>query len=785
MQSKADAFAATARRPCSTCCCGCCRRWSRPPSAPIGAIDKLTVISTDGASSLTKTVAVERGPGPAARHRPHRRRPDPAARPARRCAPRNARRHGGTASATRHGPATVRRTTRGRHREGRRRRQAGRARRRPTRLRRCRPGSSACGHASSIWTRRLSSHAVRRSHRAGSRRTTTCGRSSARPWLPAPARGPAAQPARRRLVPGRPGQQRVLQPGAARPARSRSPPRSRCCCCRTPLLGPFVGVFLDRWSRRNSLFVANRPGRAGHAGRLISVWHGRRGRAASSCPRSCVVALNRFFLAGLSAAQPHVVEQDRLVTANSFATTAGTRHLRRRPRQRRRRLPLARHRRCTRTPWSPRCAVIGYGSRPRWPLVSFRADALGPDDADRPTQHRARRALADTARGHGRRRPPPGRTARPPRPCWSSRPCTAALYGVLAITMLLLYRNYYSAGDAGGVDDRAAAGRRRRRRSARCSPPSSRRRLTRRIGGWRWVIVLRVALAVVDPGARPAVRRRAHGRGRRSWSASPRRASRSSRTPRCRSRSRTTTAAGSSASTTPRSTCCSWSACSSAPLVAADRRARARRSMIAIGVGYAVLALWYGLRHRRTHPHRRSDDRPIAAAGVVAGQTPCSAAQRSSSATASSWSSGPRSSRSSLRYRQASPDQRTRRQAEQLHDRVAVEVGPDPGQVLLGRDPGDPLLQRVVVGRELGRLAPVAGGAVRAGQLVQPGQQRTGVGDVAAHRRVGPLAPAVPVEAQVQRDQLGDVGDDVLRDSAAPSSAAGSAGRRPPRGGGS
>ena len=45
---------------------------------------------------------------------------------------------------------------------------------------------------------------------------------------------------------------------------------------------------------------------------------------------------------------------------------------------------------------------------------------------------------------------------------------------------------------------------------------------------------------------------------------------------------------------------------------------------------------------------------------------------------------------------------------------------------------------------------------------MQPGQQRPGVGDVPAHRRVGPLAPAVAVEAQVQEDQPGDVLDDVL-----------------------
>ncbi len=48
-------------------------------SAPIGAIDKMTVISTDGASSLTKSVAGERRPGSPARQRPHRHRPGRAA----------------------------------------------------------------------------------------------------------------------------------------------------------------------------------------------------------------------------------------------------------------------------------------------------------------------------------------------------------------------------------------------------------------------------------------------------------------------------------------------------------------------------------------------------------------------------------------------------------------------------------------------------------------------------------------------------------------------------------
>ena len=77
--------------------------------------------------------------------------------------------------------------------------------------------------------------------------------------------------------------------------------------------------------------------------------------------------------------------------------------------------------------------------------------------------------------------------------------------------------------------------------------------------------------------------------------------------------------------------------------------------------------------------------------------------------------------------------------------------------------PGDPLLEVVVRVRQRRRPPLVAGRAVRAHQLVQPVQQRPGVGHVAADRRVGPLPAAVAVEAQVQHDQPGDVLDDVLR----------------------
>ncbi|WP_405584126.1 MFS transporter [Streptomyces sp. NBC_01190] len=89
------------------------------------------------------------------------------------------------------------------------------------------------------------------------------------------------------------------------------------------LLGPFTGVLLDRWRRRQVLLHCN----------LL--------RAVLSCGTAVLILLqvpdwlfylsalsvtgvNRFVLAGLSAALPRVVAADRLVTANSLVPTAGT-----------------------------------------------------------------------------------------------------------------------------------------------------------------------------------------------------------------------------------------------------------------------------------------------------------------------------------------------------------------------------------------------------------------------------------------------------------------------------
>jgi hypothetical protein len=88
------------------------------------------------------------------------------------------------------------------------------------------------------------------------------------------------------------------------------------------LIGPFAGVFIDRWSRRQilvwsavlrSVFVAL-------TATLMAL--GDRG-APLYVAVLLVLGVNRFFLSSLSAALPHVVAEDKLVMANSVSPTAG------------------------------------------------------------------------------------------------------------------------------------------------------------------------------------------------------------------------------------------------------------------------------------------------------------------------------------------------------------------------------------------------------------------------------------------------------------------------------
>ncbi|MFD5699341.1 MFS transporter [Streptomyces lasiicapitis] len=89
------------------------------------------------------------------------------------------------------------------------------------------------------------------------------------------------------------------------------------------LVGPFAGVLLDRWRRRQVLLYGNVL-RAALASVTAVLMLSGSPDWLFFASALCVTAVNRFVLAGLSAALPRVVDADRLVIANSLSPTAGT-----------------------------------------------------------------------------------------------------------------------------------------------------------------------------------------------------------------------------------------------------------------------------------------------------------------------------------------------------------------------------------------------------------------------------------------------------------------------------
>jgi MFS family permease len=89
------------------------------------------------------------------------------------------------------------------------------------------------------------------------------------------------------------------------------------------VVGPFAGVLLDRWRRRQIMLVANliRTGLVLVVAALVV--RGSVGLTLSLLVLACL-SVNRFFLAGLGASLPHVVPARELVMANAVAPTSGT-----------------------------------------------------------------------------------------------------------------------------------------------------------------------------------------------------------------------------------------------------------------------------------------------------------------------------------------------------------------------------------------------------------------------------------------------------------------------------
>ncbi|MEU5364901.1 MFS transporter [Streptomyces sp. NPDC005925] len=89
------------------------------------------------------------------------------------------------------------------------------------------------------------------------------------------------------------------------------------------LVGPFAGVLLDRWRRRQVLLYGNVL-RAGLASATVVLMLGEAPDWLFYASALCVTAVTRFVLTGLSAALPRVVDAERLMIANSLSPTAGT-----------------------------------------------------------------------------------------------------------------------------------------------------------------------------------------------------------------------------------------------------------------------------------------------------------------------------------------------------------------------------------------------------------------------------------------------------------------------------
>ncbi len=248
------------------------------------------------------------------------------------------------------------------------------------------------------------------------------------------------------------------------------------------LVGPFAGVLLDRWRRRQILVWANAMRAGLVVGVAALVAGGVSGPVLYAAVLACV-SVNRFVLAGLSAALPHVVDRGALVIANSVSTTSGT---------------LA----------ALSGAGIGFALRPllgsgtpadAWLVVvaavlylgasglaaRMHPDLLGPDLAARPPALAAvRHVAAGMVEGA--------------RHVWERRPAGHALaaiaahrffYGVSTIAAILLYRNHFNdpadvaAGLAGLATVFAASGL--GFLTAAVVTPAA----TARVGTPRWIVV--------------------------------------------------------------------------------------------------------------------------------------------------------------------------------------------------------------------------------------------------------------------------------------------------------
>jgi len=256
------------------------------------------------------------------------------------------------------------------------------------------------------------------------------------------------------------------------------------------LLGPFVGVFLDRWSRRNVLVTANLLRAALVVAIAALIWAGD--EVLFAVLALAVIGINRFVMAGLSAALPHVTPSERLVTGNALANTLGAvcyslalgssallQYL----------AGTGNHGYALIT----LTGVLGYAGAAAIARLSFARAALGPEPGPRRDLQLGReiitvvKGMVAGARHLGER----------PAAAYAigAQAAHRFLYGVLALSTLLLYRNYFNDGEdysssIAGLGQIVVVGGVGILLAAAITPAA-----TRRVGGRAWVTLLLAALA--------------------------------------------------------------------------------------------------------------------------------------------------------------------------------------------------------------------------------------------------------------------------------------------------
>lgn len=257
------------------------------------------------------------------------------------------------------------------------------------------------------------------------------------------------------------------------------------------VLGPFVGVLLDRWSRQRVLLVSNLLRCVLVVLVAALVWTGSTGLPLYVAALS-VISVNRFVLSALSAALPHVVTREQLVSANAVTTTVGTMSV----------------------VLGGACGVslgvlfaagdAGYAEMAATSALGYAASALvsagfarwhlGPDESEQRGRSSAAHVWAGLVAGARHIRGHPRAST-----ALAAIGAHRFLFGLASVAILLLYRNYFVGSGLlrtglAGLTQVLVAGAIGALVAAAVTPV-----VVRSIGKSRWIVTLLATAAVSQP----------------------------------------------------------------------------------------------------------------------------------------------------------------------------------------------------------------------------------------------------------------------------------------------